>query len=308
MEYKNKRSIISPERKFLLSKPNAVYIITCYDAEYFCTTHEQGCWRGFFSLYLQVVHGIAFAKKNGLTYQVNFGNLIYRYSDERKFKGDRNFWNYYFEQPSIHEGSEKILNVRHENYPLCVWNRSFVRQLNKEAVSQIKLKGEIKLAVDTLQFAFKDINVLGVHIRKTDHFNEVKPAPVATYYKSVEKRIKNYDKLFVATDDESILQLFRERYADKIIFNSFARTTGQVPLHGNMGFEDRYQLGLEALLDCHTLSACKFAILSPSNLSYAALLINPELKYTIIESWSACLKRWKTNIAFLLDRWNIRKW
>ncbi|EPR72189.1 hypothetical protein ADIWIN_2817 [Winogradskyella psychrotolerans RS-3] len=49
-------------------------------------------------------------------------------------------------------------------------------------------------------------------------------------------------------------------------------------------------LAKEALLDCITLSNCDELILSPSNLSYTALVFNPEVKYTIIESKVATWK------------------
>lgn len=304
----NKRSVLLPERLARLKQPGAVYTISCYDDAYFCVNHSEGCWRGFFSLYLQGIYGIVFANRFGLPYHVDFGNLSYRYSDESIFNGDRNFWNYYFEQDPICKSNFKILNVRNENYPLQVWSRSFIRKLHEQAVAKLVLKTEMQNSIGQIKTQFQGLRVLGIHIRRSDHFNEVKQASTSSYFKAVDRQINSYDKIYVATDDESVLKDFRLRYPVKIIYISASRSSDKVAVHANLKTTDRYQLGKEALLECYSLAMCNRAILSPSNLSYAALLINPTLAYELIESWPARLKRWKTLIVFYLDQWKIRKW
>lgn len=302
----NKRSIIQPERMALLKKPKAVYTVSCYEVEYFCTTHTDGCWRGFFSLYLQAVYGILFAKRAGIPYHIDFANLIYRYTDENKMY-DRNFWNNYFEQKPA-DNQKRIINIRSENYPLRIWNKKFIKTLHEQAVSGIIIKPEINREINQIISQFTGLKVLGAHIRRTDHFHEVKPANISAYFKIIDSRLNHYDKLFIATDDEHTLKIFTARYPQKVIYNQVIRSTGSIAVHADTKTENRYLLGKEALLDCYSLAACSEAILSPSNLSYVALLINPELPYQLVESWPAKRRRWKTLIVFYLDRWNIRKW
>lgn len=304
----NKKSVLLPERLAQLKQPGATYIISCYDDEYFCLNHSEGCWRGFFSLYLQAIHGIQFATRIGLPYHVDFGNLTYRYSDEKNFNGDRNLWSYYFEQDSLGESNLKILNVRNENYPLRVWSRAFIRKLHEQAVTKLVLKADIQNSIDQMETQFKGLNILGIHIRRSDHFHEVKHASLSSYFKTVNRMINSFDKIFVATDDESILQDFILKYPEKVLQIQACRSSGTLAVHANMKTENRYQLGKEALLECYSLAMCNRVILSPSNLSYAALMINPTLEYELIESWAARFKRWKTLIVFYLDQWKIRKW
>ena len=307
MKPKNKRSVIDLQRLATLKSPDVVYVISCYDDEYFCTTHAEGCWRGFFSLYLQAVYGIVFAKRVGIPYYIDFANLVYRYTDENKIY-DQNFWNNYFEQKQADNQLKKIINIRSENYPLRIWNKKFIKTLHEQAVSEIVLKSESKQSIGKINSQFHGLKVLGVHIRRTDHFNEVAPANINVYFKVVDSRLRHYDKLFIATDDEHTLKNFVARYPDKIIYNHVIRSTGSLAVHADMKQGDRYKLGNDALLDCYSLAACNEAILSPSNLSYVVLLINPELTYQLVESWPAKWKRWETLIVFYLDKWNIRKW
>jgi len=305
---KNKRSEISPERLTRLTKPNVLYVISCYDDEYFCDNHFEGCSRGFFSLYIQAVYGIYFARRVGIPYYIDFGNVSYFYSSPERFNNDRNFWNYHFEQNPIAPNAVCVLNTRYENYPLRVWNRGYARGLNDRAVSQLVLKKEFKQEIDQIRAQFFGLKVLGIHIRRTDHFLEINQSGITAYFKAVERRIDKFDKIFLATDDETVLGEFLLRYPGKVIYNAVYRSSGIVPVHANKTIEDRYRLGKDALLDCYSLSICNRAILSPSNFSYAAFLINPNLEYEIIESWHARRIRWKTLIVFYLDKWKIRKW
>ncbi len=306
---KSKRSVLSPERNEILSQPGTTYIISCYRDEYFCNDHlDNHCARGFFSLYLQAVYGIFFAKKLNLPYFVDFGNLIYCYSDKEKFNNNQNFWEYYFEQKPIDSQAHLVLNLRYENYPLKIWNRKFIKELHELAVADIKPKKELAELINNIKKQFEGLRILGIHIRKTDHHLEAAPVNDHVYFNLVNKQIHSFDKLFIATDDDAILQSFKERYPEKAICNPFIRSSGGVSLHRHMVVENRYVLGQQALLDCYTLSCCTKVILGPSNLSYCVLLLNPEIVYQLAESWEEKFKRQKTLIVFLLNKWGIRKW
>lgn len=71
-----KKTSITNDRLALLKSKEALYVITCIQAEYYCKNHEDGhCPKGFFSLFLQAVYGIQFALQWNLSYYVDFGNL-----------------------------------------------------------------------------------------------------------------------------------------------------------------------------------------------------------------------------------------
>ena len=304
-----KRSHIPSDRLRLLSSQDAVYLITCVQSEYDCNDHRRGrCRRGFFSLFLQAVYGIQFASKLNLTYYVDFGNLIYSYSEDEKFKGNRNFWEYYFEQDPIRQSANAISNSKFENYPLRVWERSFIRELHQTVISNIKIKSEIQEAVDVLKERFRKWRVLGIHIRRTDHYEEVQPANDEVFLKLVDRRIASFDRLFLATDDEDTVALFQQKYGGKLLVNPSFRSRGKVSIHRGDEPSNGYSRGKEALLDCYSLSLCEQAILSQSNLSYCALVLNPELPYLLAESRSAMWSRWRTSAAYYLNKSGLRKW
>ena len=304
-----KRSYIRKDRLELLKSKDVVYLITCHQSEYYCKTHEdRGCQRGFFSLLLQAVYGIQFANKMNLPFYVDFGNITYSYSEGEKFNGNENFWEYYFEQTPLESNRDLVLNSKFENYPLKIWDRSFIRQLHQSFITNLILKKEIKESINSIHEGFKKSKVLGVHIRKTDHYLEVNPVKDASFFKLVDKLLSSFDKIFLATDDSEILLVFGKKYGDKLMFNSFSRSQGATSIHGKIDSSNGYELGKEALLDCYSLSFCDQVILSPSNLSYCALVLNPELPYQIAESKEAKYQRFKTLGAYYLNKWGIRKW
>lgn len=254
-----------------------------------------------------MVYGIYFAKKVGIPYQIDFGNLTYSYSDADRFGGNRNFWDYYFMQEPV-DASKGELNRKFENYPLKIWNMDFIRTLHREAISEIRLQDDLRKEVDRIRQQFKNHKILGVHIRKTDHYQEVKPVGDERYFQLIKKHITGFDKLFVATDDQKILARLQQIYKGRVIAHPFYRSSGDKALHEDPENRRGYELGRQALLDCYSIAACDKVILSPSNLSYTALLINPELDYHLAESSQAKWMRRKTQLAFLLDKWGVRRW
>ncbi|WP_158860494.1 O-fucosyltransferase family protein [Lunatibacter salilacus] len=309
MSVGSKRSVISRERLEELSQPNIVYVITCFQRDFFCDGHFDGnCWRGFFSLYLQVAYGIYFAKKNGLPHKVDFGNLDYFYSDETKFEGNRNFWEYYFEIDPPNSSLREVINSKYENYPLRIWDRKFFKKFHIAVSLDFRLRDEISKAIQNATIQFSGNTILGIHVRRTDHYQEIAPVKLSSLYKLINRRVNAFDKLFVATDDEEVLKTLKKAYKEKVIYHSSLRSSGKAPIHGVQNKANGYLLGKEALIDCHSLALCDELILSPSNLSYCALIINPNIPFRIAESWESKVDRWKTLAAYYLNEWGLRKW
>jgi len=304
-----KRSLLSSDRLKQLKQKNAKYIVTCHKDEFFCENHPDGkCTRGFFSLFLQVVYGIGFAKRHGLPLYVDFGNLNYPYSQSDGNNASNNFWEALVSQPSLKETDKPVVNKQFEVYPLRIWNRNHLRQLNELMRSGIEFNLALKAKINEIKIKMAKVKTLGIHFRKTDHFLEVRPASDAAFFRQIVKKILAFDQLFVATDDSDLLVKLEEKFPGKILAYDCVRSTGSLSVHLNEAHKDGLLLAKEALLDCITLSYCDELILSPSNLSYAALVFNPEVKYTIVESKAATWNRLKTLLAFHLDRLGIRKW
>lgn len=299
-----KRSQVSDERKKQLEAPHAVYVISCHEDEYYCKSHPEGrCYRGFFSMFLQALYGIKFAQKYGVEYAIDFGNLQNSYSTIAK----PNFWNSFFQSSQVPENAKQVHNARYENFPLCIWDRGFIKELHGIYQREVKLLDNIKEATEGLRHQFARYKTLGIHIRKTDHYKEVKPATDNLFLTKVHELLPAYDRLFVASDDAQVLKDYHQRFPQQVISQDFIRSSNGQALHADERYFG-YELGKQALLDCYALSFCDYLILSPSNLSYTALVLNPEVPYKIVESRQAKLKRWKTILVYQLNKWGIRKW
>ena len=116
-----------------------------------------------------------------------------------------------------------------------------------------------------------------------------------------------YDKFYIATDDQQVLNTFIETWGDRVIYQQATRAHDQQAVHTDFRNQDRHKLGLEALTDAYMLASCQRCILVHSNLSYAPLLINPDLPYKLLETAESRRYRWRTSLLYWLDRWGIRK-
>ncbi len=306
-----KRNVISMERLLHLKSKERLYVVSCVIDFCNCNKETEGCQRGFFSLFLQAITALLFSQKHDIQCQIDFGNMKNLFSEPQRFGNDLNFWNYYFEQPFNIEDKEyePILNEMYETYPLRIWDRSYFQKLHGVVEKYVMFKKPIANELAKMRVLFSQHNILGVHIRKTDHSGEIEPVDTAVILTTIKKELNVYDKLFVATDDTKILALLEKEFSkDKIISNQVIRSDNETAIHTNMAHENRYQLGFDAILDCYCLSLCDKTILTHSNLSYSSLLFNPLQPYILLETRKSRLKRLKTLFLYHLDRWGIRKW
>lgn len=301
-----KKRQIDEQRYNGLKQSDKVYIISCWKDHCPCLNQHNGCWRGFFSLFLQVIYGIRFAKHCGICCYVDFSDISYAYTDPNQNYGENNFWNYYFHQPfqNISEASIEhgILNQYMETYPLRIWSQSFYWEMHTIIQQHIHLKDEVQKIVEERKAYFSKSKILGVHIRGTDHAEEVEPVDFSVFKVLIRKNISLFDYVFVATDDGNIFNALVSEFGEKIIANDVQRSFNGNPLHAMDGAFKRYNIGLEAIIDCFCLSFCSKAFLVHSNLSYTALLINPTLSYTLLETRHHRNKRWKTLLLYYLRR------
>ena len=298
--------ILSPQRYAEVTHLDSCYVIRCCVPEP-CGVSDSECEAGFFSLFIRALYGIRLASTYGIPYYVDFGSTPHAYSDPDRFEGDTNFWNYYFRQP-ISEGllSAAVINTPYETFPLRIWSQTFVWEMHRIIQNHIELQPTIKSLIAKKRQYFGQYKVLGVHIRRTDHAIEVEPISLDTFKRTIHQEIQRYDKVFVATDDAHVLETMKKEFGDYVVCNDARRSTDGAPLHRNHPAQDRYGLGVEALLDAYCLSFCQKAILLHSNLSYAALLFNPALDYLLLETSKHRVKRLQTSFIYQLDHLGIR--
>ncbi len=300
------RTRISKQRLADFRRSNAVYSISCHQ-QCDCAKYGPTCRRGFFSLWIQAVYGSYFSARLGVPAEVNFGDRPYLYTDAAAFVGEKNFWNYYYQQDQLSTTGTVVPSILVEDYPLRIWHRKHAKVVWETTVRNLKLQPSVNRYIDKLTSSFGKYQTLGVHIRGTDHSNEVPPIPMDRYFNILDKLLPNYQKLFVSTDQQDSLVRLIDRYGDQVQYQKATRSINSIAVHTNLEENKRYHLGLEVLADAYALSRCARAILVHSNVSYAAYLLSPGLDYILLENPSSRVSRYHTLLVYLLDRWGIRK-
>ena len=295
------------EGKLSEIRQGGVYTICCFVNDCPCEAKSSTCPRGFFSLFIQAVYGIELAKRYGIPYYVDFGNHAYLYSDPSR--REQNFWNYYLEQtgvaPAYLTKASFVRNSFSEIYPYRIWRRGHFLKLHRSVISELQFSDSLKRQFEEKKLFYGANKVLGVQIRRTDHSQEIEPVDLTVFLDLIDRKLARFDYLFVATDDSNLIEQLSQRYADKLIYNHVARSVNHEAVHSNLGIADRYRLGVEALIDCYCLSLCTHSILMQSNISYAALLFNPTLSYTLLEK-AGFITKLKRSLRYYLDEIKMR--
>ena len=130
-------------------------------------------------------------------------------------------------------------------------------------------------------------SIIGVHVRATDFLENYNGHPVAVtieeYLDAVNRIILDYkyDKIYVATDDSSVIGRFKEEFGDKVIYSSALRSKDGKPVHTNEKLTRKnngYLMALEVLRDVYVLANASFLIAGQSNVSIMARIINASLR------------------------------
>lgn len=126
-----------------------------------------------------------------------------------------------------------------------------------------------------------DDTFVGVHFRGTDHSGHIDRVDIEVYYEFVEIQLEKYNlkKIFVATDEENIIEKFQNKFSElDIVYNDTIKSSTMTPLHfSNFSAEEKIKLGDQVLLDSHSLSLCKSVIGKTSNIINYARILNPNL-------------------------------
>ncbi len=120
---------------------------------------------------------------------------------------------------------------------------------------------------------FKD-NVIGVHVRYTDNMNKkfihYKGTDLDSFFPIIDNLLlKNKNsKIFLATDNKSILDLFKNKYSNILYFDKyFDIENGAIHYSKNC---DKKIVAKESLIDLHLLAKCNYLVYS-ENSSYGRL-------------------------------------
>lgn len=262
---------------------------------------------GFFADYNKLLEFLFFADYYNLVPVVQYSDK-FCYAEKEPVNGRINPFEYYFQQPvmTIEEmlNSGSYIESRKDNIflakKLCQKQEGYTKSddylqaMGRIAGKYIKLQPDIKEKIEadiqTLK-NYKDIKVLGVHVRGTDFKRNYNGHPIAiTPERFLEEvkdvlKISSYDKVFLATDDMNAVELFKAELGDQVIYyNDVIRSTEDetVMKSVNERKNHHFLLGLEVLRDMYTLVDCDGLVAGLSQVSFAARI----MKY----SQNACYK------------------
>lgn len=264
---------------------------------------------GFFSNYMWVLGHVIFARKLGYIPVVDMENYPTLYSEEVPVYGEKNAWNYYFENVgkiSLEEAYASGRYVMGQDMPLhkyeekyCVGNYRFPTKkaaayyspvIEKNLVLKINLTDQFEKEWNSR--VSKEDKVLGIHVRGTDmknHLGHPVPAAVRTYLDRARKILSQnpeITKVFLATDECDVKESFENAFENtkwKLFMNEAFRIwdTGEdkrTGIHETKIAKPRalhkYLMGKEVLQDAWFLAKCDYLLCGHSNISNVAILWN----------------------------------
>ena len=124
---------------------------------------------------------------------------------------------------------------------------------------------------------------LAVHFRGTDYRRQYNNHPVfVTIEQEIEKakellREKDYEVIFLATDEQDAVERFQKEFGDKMkcFSDTWRAEEGDESVAYSHGKRDhhRYLLGLEVIRDQYMLTRCKGLVCGVSNLTLSARMM-----------------------------------
>ncbi|MDR0579159.1 MAG: hypothetical protein LBG21_00950 [Campylobacteraceae bacterium] len=237
---------------------------------------------GLFSIILTNLTHITYAVKNGYIPVVDLKNIKNLYSD-----GKSNAWELFFEQPMGYDlddiaASKNIilssLERIHETYSMNVNEIYYNQYKDKFLVFKDIYKKYIKANQSSLEYIQTDFNavfqhgrrVLGVLCRGTDYtLKKPKGHPIQPetidIIKKAKEIIKKYNcsHIYLATEDESVYELFKSYFRDILLTNRQKRFTNEelkdvryLAQINRDREDDKYLTALEYLSSINILSKC----------------------------------------------------
>ena len=258
---------------------------------------QDYCGAGMFGMLRGILDYLYVAERLNIIPVVHIGNKSIYYDSSINFSS--NVFEYYFKQItqiSVDEISscKNVITARNSHLHLFiendVVNGYFYNITNKDIERWADIfRKYIRLNDATSKYVSAGINtiidnakILGVHVRGTDFNigfkNHPKIVSINDYIDSATALMQDerYKKIFLATDDITILMRFQKAFGEKLVFyDDVLRTSSNKGVHNirNNRNHHNFLLGLEVIRDAFTLASCDGFISGPSYVAYAARFI-----------------------------------
>ena len=255
---------------------------------------------GFFSNYMYVLAHVQYAVARGYLPVIDMQNYKTLYNEKVKYRGTWNAWEYYFEQPNnvslneAYNSKNYILSdyIYHREYvPYSEENDEYLIDkdrlsvLNKALVRNVHIRKDIEEEIyKKWKEISKDQVILGVHYRGTDKRNvnvgHYMSPQLENFFKTIDRCLSEHpeiSRIFLCTDEEPAIGLFRSRYKAVVCNECYRATDGSTcGVHNEDTDQEghKYKLGEEVLKDAYMLGKCDYLVYSHSNVINAAIVIS----------------------------------
>jgi hypothetical protein len=242
----------------------------------------KGTDKGFFAVCNDTARHLSQCIAHNEPWFVKWGPETLYYDSSR---GD-NVWEYYFKQ--LYPLHDTYQEVNDYTDLMLLKDKSFRSTMNYIYKNYFILNDDIEKKLSPNYKLFKEKNILGVHIRRTDKFligmygttHKHTPVDLDLFKKEIDLIINEYDYIYLATDCIDAVEYMKKHYGKKLIYNINAiRGNSTKSIHNNFKDISGYIKGLNVLTDVILLSKCKHLIRSTSNVSITSLYLNLELTY-----------------------------
>jgi hypothetical protein len=247
-----------------------------------------GC--GLFSDVFMSLNGIQFCAQHGLSGSVHWGRRSLYFDPQKRGNAHAYFFagsHFDFSRAYVAKGWRLPFLPGGDNYAGPADEsprRGLKRMIDQFAAPRDDIVREVESFRQTRLQAPK---VLGVHVRRTDvvsNFESRKAQPAMNFVDEAQNWLgENQNGLvFLATDDEEVVENFRTHLGDKVAYQNALRSSSGVSIHGHFdgGIDGSpFLKGREAMIDALILSRCDFLIRCFSYLTAYSLCINPDLPF-----------------------------
>lgn len=252
---------------------------------------------GFFAEMRCTLKLLAFAERYHFVPYIRY-NSNFLYAEKNEINGTDNPFEYYFKQctdlsyksvmNSYNVFKSRIVHSEMLDIKYGIEPGSY--NINENYLNELAsvMKKYIELNAITHKFIYSSIDglfgdsskIIGIHHRGTDYKksyrNHPQYIPIECIIKEIDKIYDKYDKIFVATDDQTTISELESRFHEKICYyRDVYRSDGNVSVafSENSRKNHKYKLGLEVLRDMYTLAYCNGLISGMSQVSLCSQIL-----------------------------------
>lgn len=219
-------------------------------------------------------------------------------------RNESNVWDYYFEQPFTFTKEE----INNANVIKEVWfkkglgvfptrpSKELYKNANNLINTYIRPKEHIKNKLDLFltETGLKNSKFLAIHKRGTDHHTMdaehllplIKPViAIENFFKRTDDIVDDFDKILICSDEEDVVNKFKQRYGKKTVSYDSIRSLDSRPIgiHYSIGRQNPYKMGEDIILEVYSMSRAHTIMRTVSNVSISVIMLNNDINVINID-------------------------